>query len=171
MGLPTETLEDIAGIAELAEKIIELYFEQPNRPKGKGVEISISVSTFVPKPHTPFEFVPQATAEQIAERQKHLISSIPKPHRKRIKVSWNDQKISLLEAVLARGDRRLCRVILQAWQNGSRFDSWSDRFCWEHWEKAFAICEVDRHFMPIGNAPIQKFFRGSIWITWSTSRS
>lgn len=146
MGLPTETLEDIAGIAELAEKIIGLYFDQPNRPKGKGVEISISVSTFVPKPHTPFEFVPQATAEQIAERQKHLIASIPKPHRKRVKVSWNDQKISLLEAVLARGDRRLCRVILQAWQNGSRFDSWSDRFCWEHWEKAFAICGVDPAF-------------------------
>lgn len=146
MGLPTETLEDIAGIAALAEKIIALYFAQKNRPKGKGVEISISVSTFVPKPHTPFEFVPQATAEQIAERQKHLIASIPKQHRKRIKVNWNDQKISLLEAVLARGDRRLSHVILQAWQNGSRFDSWSDRFCWEHWEKAFAACELDPAF-------------------------
>ena len=146
MGLPTETLEDIAGIAALAEKIIALYFAQKSRPKGKGVEISISVSTFVPKPHTPFEFVPQATAEQIAERQKHLIASIPKQHRKRIKVSWNDQKISLLEAVLARGDRRLSRVILQAWQNGSRFDSWSDRFCWENWEKAFAACGLDPAF-------------------------
>lgn len=146
MGLPTETLEDIAGIAALAEKIIALYFAQKNRPKGKGVEISISVSTFVPKPHTPFEFVPQATVEQIAERQKHLIASIPKQHRKRIKVNWNDQKISLLEAVLARGDRRLSHVILQAWQNGSRFDSWSDRFCWEHWEKAFAACELDPAF-------------------------
>lgn len=146
MGLPTETLEDIAGIAALAEKIIALYFAQKNRPKGKGVEISISVSTFVPKPHTPFEFVPQATVEQIAERQKHLIASIPKQHRKRIKVNWNDQKISLLEAVLARGDRRLSRVILQAWQNGSRFDSWSDRFCWENWEKAFAACELDPAF-------------------------
>ena len=61
MGLPTETLDDIAGIAQLAEKIINLYFEQPNRPKGKGVEISISVATFVPKPHTPFMLVPQAT--------------------------------------------------------------------------------------------------------------
>ncbi len=146
MGLPTETLEDIAGIAELAEKVIALYFEQPKRPKGKGVEISISVATFVPKPHTPFEFVPQATSEQIAEKQKHLISSIPKQHRKRIKVSWNDQRISLLEAVLARGDRRLSRVILEAWRNGSRFDSWSDRFCWEHWEKAFAACELDPAF-------------------------
>ena len=146
MGLPTETLEDIAGIAALAEKIIALYFAQKNRPKGKGVEISISVSTFVPKPHTPFEFVPQATVEQIAERQKHLIASIPKQHRKRIKVNWNDQKISLLEAVLARGDRRLSHVILQAWQNGSRFDSWSDRFCWENWEKAFAACELDPAF-------------------------
>lgn len=146
MGLPTETLEDIAGIAALAEKIIALYFAQKNRAKGKGVEISISVSTFVPKPHTPFEFVSQATAEQISERQKHLIASIPKQHRKRIKVNWNDQKISLLEAVLARGDRRLSRVILQAWQNGSRFDSWSDRFCWENWEKAFVACELDPAF-------------------------
>ena len=71
MGLPTETLDDIAGIAQLAEKIINLYFEQPNRPKGKGVEISISVATFVPKPHTPFMLVPQATREQVAEKQQH----------------------------------------------------------------------------------------------------
>ena len=146
MGLPTETLDDIAGIAQLAEKIINLYFEQPNRPKGKGVEISISVATFVPKPHTPFMLVPQATREQVAEKQQHLIRSIPLKHKKRIRVSWNDQLVSLLEAVLARGDRRLSAVIRRAWENGSRFDSWSDRFCWENWEKAFAECGLDPAF-------------------------
>ena len=146
MGLPTETLDDIAGIAQLAEKIINLYFEQPNRPKGKGVEISISVATFVPKPHTPFMLVPQATREQVAEKQQHLIRSIPLKHKKRIRVSWNDQLVSLLEAVLARGDRRLSAVIRKAWENGSRFDSWSDRFCWENWEKAFAECGLDPAF-------------------------
>jgi radical SAM family uncharacterized protein len=146
MGLPTETLEDVAGIAELAGKIIGRYFAGGKRPKGKGVEISISVATFVPKPHTPFMFVPQATAEEIQEKQAHLISSIPKRDAKRIKISWNDQRISLLEATLARGDRRLGQVILQAWKNGSRFDSWSDRFCWENWEKAFAACGLDPAF-------------------------
>ena len=146
MGLPTETLDDIAGIAQLAEKIINLYFEQPNRPKGKGVEISISVATFVPKPHTPFMLVPQATREQVAEKQQHLIRSIPLKHKKRIRVSWNDQQVSLLEAVLARGDRRLSAVIQKAWENGSRFDSWSDRFCWENWEKAFAECGLEPAF-------------------------
>ena len=146
MGLPTETLDDIAGIAQLAEKIINLYFEQPNRPKGKGVEISISVATFVPKPHTPFMLVPQATREQVAEKQQHLIRSIPLKHKKRIRVSWNDQLVSLLEAVLARGDRRLSAVIRKAWENGSRFDSWSDRFCWENWEKAFAECGLEPAF-------------------------
>ena len=95
MGLPTETLDDIAGIAQLAEKIINLYFEQPNRPKGKGVEISISVATFVPKPHTPFMLVPQATREQVAEKQQHLIRSIPLKHKKRIRVSWNDQLVKI----------------------------------------------------------------------------
>lgn len=137
MGLPTETDEDIAGIAEIADRLVDMFFQNPNRPKGKMIQISISVATFVPKPFTPFEFEPQATEEEVRHKQEHLVSSIDPRNAKRIKVSWHEFRISQLEGVLARGDRRLCDAIYEAWRNGSRFDSWSDRFNWECWEKAF----------------------------------
>lgn len=76
MGLPTETLDDIAGIAELAQKVVELYYSNPNKPKGKGVTVSISVASFVPKPHTPFQWEPQDTMDMLVEKQKHLLSSV-----------------------------------------------------------------------------------------------
>ncbi len=137
MGLPTETDEDIAGIAEIADRLVDMFFQNPNRPKGKMIQISISVATFVPKPFTPFEFEPQATEEEVRHKQEHLVNSINPRNAKRIKVSWHEFRISQLEGVLARGDRRLCDAVYEAWKNGSRFDSWSDRFNWECWEKAF----------------------------------
>jgi radical SAM family uncharacterized protein len=146
MGLPTETDEDIAGIAEIADRIVNLFFETANRPRGKMVQISVSVATFVPKPFTPFVFEPQATEEAVRHKQEHLVASISPRNARRIKVSWHDFRISQLEGVLARGDRRLSQVIAAAWKNGSRFDSWSDRFCWEHWEKAFAACNLTPEF-------------------------
>lgn len=76
MGLPTETLDDIAGIAELAQKVVELYYSNPNKPKGKGVTVSISVASFVPKPHTPFQWEPQDTMDMLVEKQKHLLSYV-----------------------------------------------------------------------------------------------
>ena len=76
IGLPTETDEDIIGIAELAQRVVDLFYEMPNRPKGKGVEVSISTATFIPKPFTPFQFEPQSTKEEIEEKQKLLVSSI-----------------------------------------------------------------------------------------------
>ncbi len=146
MGLPTETDDDIAGIAKIADRIIELFFKSVNRSRGKTVQISISVATFVPKPFTPFEFEPQATEEEIRHKQEHLVSSINPRNARRIKVSWHEFNISQLEGVLARGDRRLSDVIYEAWKNGSRFDSWSDRFKWECWEKAFKKCGISPEF-------------------------
>lgn len=146
MGLPTETDEDIAGIAETADRIVELFFKNPDRPRGKMVQVSISVATFVPKPFTPFEFEPQATEEEVRHKQEHLVNSINPRNARRVKVSWHEFRISQLEGVLARGDRRLSGVIYEAWKNGSRFDSWSDRFKWECWEKAFEKCDIAPEF-------------------------
>ncbi len=144
MGLPTETDEDIIGIAELAEKIVDLYYQNPNRPKGRHVSISVSCATFVPKPFTPFEFEPQASAEEIDRRQKLLLGSIRS--KKRINVSWHNYKVSILEAVLAKGDRRLGEVIYEAWKSGCKFDSWSEFYRYELWVKAFEKAGLDMDF-------------------------
>lgn len=143
MGLPTETDEDIVGIAELAQRIIDLFYSIENRPKGKGVQISISCATFVPKPFTPFQFEPQDTREEIERKQKLLLSSVK---TKKIRVSYHDCNVSLLEAVLAKGDRRLCDVIYTAWKKGCKFDSWSEYYRFDLWLEAFAECGVDPAF-------------------------
>ena len=143
LGLPTETLEDIEGIAVLTQKIVDLFYEINKGKKGKTVNISISTATFVPKPHTPFEFEPQATEEEIKERQKHLLDCIS---TRKIKCSYHNQNVSLLEAVLARGDRKLCDVIYEAWRLGCNLDSWDEHFNFELWQKAFERCGVNPEF-------------------------
>lgn len=143
MGLPTETDEDIVGIAELAQRIADLYYSIENRPKGRGVQISISTATFVPKPFTPFQFEPQDTREEIERKQKLLVDSVKS---RKIKVSWHDPNVSILEAVLAKGDRRLCKVIYTAWKKGCKFDSWSEYYRFDLWREAFSECGVDPAF-------------------------
>ena len=143
LGLPTETDEDVKGITELAQRIIDLYYSLPSRPKGRGVQISISTATFVPKPFTPFEFEPQATREEIMHKQQVLMDSITS---KKIKASWHDPSTSILEAVLARGDRRLSQVIYKAWKKGSKFDSWGEHFNFENWNDAFKECGLEMEF-------------------------
>ncbi|MDE6798084.1 MAG: TIGR03960 family B12-binding radical SAM protein [Ruminococcus sp.] len=143
MGLPTETDEDIKGIAELSQRIIDLYYSLPDKPKGRGVQISISCATFVPKPFTPFEFEAQDTREMIEHKQKLLLDSV---NRKRVKVSYHDANVSILEAVLAKGDRRLCDVIYTAWKKGCKFDSWGEYFRFEKWVEAFDECNIDMSF-------------------------
>ena len=102
-GLPTETPEDIVGMAELGQKIVDCFYQNPDRPKGKGVTVSMSASCFVPKAFTPFQWEPQATMEELREKQKLLVQSV---HTKKISLSWHDAKTSMIEAVFARGDRR-----------------------------------------------------------------
>ena len=143
MGLPTETDEDIVGIAELANRIIDLYYSIENRPKGRGVQISISCATFVPKPFTPFQFEPQDTREMIEHKQKLLLDSVK---TKKIKVSYHNPDVSLLEVILAKGDRRLCKVIYTAWKKGCKFDSWDEYFHFDRWLKAFEECGIDTSF-------------------------
>ena len=134
LGLPTETDEDLEGIAALDQKIIDLFYSLPERPKGKSPSVSISVSTFVPKPFTPFQFEPQIGKEEIERRQRHLKYS---NKNRRVNISWHDSSTSLLEGAFARGDRRLGRVIEAAFKKGCRFDSWNEFFKPELWEEAF----------------------------------
>lgn len=143
MGLPTETLDDIKGIADLAQKVVDLFYSMPNRPKGKSVSVSISVACFVPKPYTPFEFEPQDTMEQLREKQKYLLSCV---RSRKISVSYHDSATSVLEAALARGDRRLCAVVEGAFRRGSRLDSWETHFKPDAWEESFAEAGLDSKF-------------------------
>jgi len=143
MGLPTETDEDIVGIADLAQRVVDLYYSIENKPKGRGVQVSISTATFVPKPFTPFQFEPQDTREEIERKQKLLVDSVK---TKKIKVSWHDPNVSILEAVLAKGDRRLCEVIYTAWRKGCKFDSWSEYYKFDKWMEAFEECGVSPEF-------------------------
>lgn len=143
MGLPTETMEDIEGIAELGQKIVDLYYALPERPKGKSVSVSISCATFVPKPFTPFQFEPQDDAAAIKAKQEHLLESVK---TRKIQLSWHDPATSLLEAVLARGDRRVGAVIYDAWKRGCIFDSWGECFHFDRWQEAFAACGLDPAF-------------------------
>lgn len=145
LGLPTETLDDIKAIKELADKIIDLYYNTKGRSK-KAISISISLSTFIPKPFTPFEYEPQATEEQINERQKYLLDIIGSKGRRRIDVSWSHYDTTILEAVLARGDRKLSAVIYEAWKNGCKLDGWNEYFKPDIWNAAFEKFGIDKAF-------------------------
>lgn len=143
LGLPTETNEDLEGIANLAQKVVDEYYSNPSRKKGKPVSVSISVATFVPKPFTPFQFEPQALLEEIPEKQKHLLESV---RTKKITVSYHQSYTSLLEGVFARGDRKLCDVLLKAHQHGLKLDGWDECFDYETWMKCFEECGIDTAF-------------------------
>lgn len=144
MGLPGETMDDIKGIADTAKKVIDIYYSMPNRPKGRGAEVSIGVSCFVPKPFTPFQFVPQDTSEQLKEKQAYLLECVS--NNRRIKVSYHDSETSFLEAVLARGDRRLSKVIFDAYKKGCIFDGWFECFNYQNWLDSFKENNIDMAF-------------------------
>lgn len=143
MGLPTETMEDIEGIAELGMKVVHAFYNNPERQKGTGVQVSISCSSFIPKPFTPFQWEPEDTMQLLKEKQEHLLNSIP---TKKIKVSYHQTPTSLIEGVLARGDRRLSSVIYNAFINGCKFDSWDNKFKFDVWMKAFEVNNLDPLF-------------------------
>lgn len=143
MGLPTETMEDIEGIANLGMDVVHAFYSNPNRQKGTGLQVNISCSSFIPKPFTPFQWEPEDSMESLKAKQKHLLESIPS---KKIKVSYHETPISLLEGVLARGDRRLSAVIYSAFKDGCKFDSWDEHFKFDSWMKAFKEHNIDPYF-------------------------
>lgn len=143
MGLPTETMEDIEGIANLGMDVIHAFYRNPNRQKGTGLQVNISCSSFIPKPFTPFQWEPEDTMESLKAKQKHLLESIPS---KKIKVSYHETPTSLLEGVLARGDRRLSAVLYSAYKKGCKFDSWDEHFKFDAWMEAFEENNLDPYF-------------------------
>lgn len=143
LGLPTETDEDLLGIIKLGQKIVDAFYSMPDKPKGKSVNVSISVSSFVPKPFTPFQYEPQDTLDEIKRKQLLLKSNVSS---RKISLTYHDSSTSFLEGVLARGDRRLCNVIEDAWRSGCKFDSWSECFLVNNWLEAFKNEGLDPSF-------------------------
>ena len=142
-GLPTETLEDIEGIADLATRVVGEYFKLPKPERPKGIGVTISVACFVPKPFTPFQWERQDSFEQLIEKQEHLKNSIKD---KRVRYTYHDAKVSFIEAVLARGDRRLAPAIAYAVEDGALFDAWDEYFDYDRWIRAFERAGVDTAF-------------------------
>ncbi len=143
IGLPFETDEDVLGICELVKKIESIYYSVPKEKRGKRFGITVSVSTFVPKPHTPFQWAPQDSFETILRKQDLLKENL---RSKNIRLNWHDAETSVLEAVFARGDRRLGRVLLEAHKLGCKLDGWNEYFSFETWQKAFQNANVDMTF-------------------------
>jgi len=139
LGLPTETMDDVQEIVQLIDKIYSLG----RKDTGRRPQIRVSVSTFVPKPHTPFQWVAQANQSELDAKHDLLKQGL---RRTRSHLSWPEYKVSLLEAVLSRGDRRLGRVIYHAWQLGSTFDAWDEHFNYENWLRAFAEAGLEPDF-------------------------
>ena len=149
LGLPTETYEDIEGIAVLSNEIAIAFYSIPKeqRPGNGRVDIVTSTSFFVPKPFTPFQWVAQNSNEQFLDKQRFLNHKIKDQiNHKSIKYNWHDVELTRLEGILARGDRKLCRVLLAAYENGCLYDSWSENFKYDMWLKAFEDTGVDPDF-------------------------
>ena len=142
-GLPTETFEDLDGIADLAGKVVRKYFETPKHIRAKGLRVNCSASCFVPKPFTPFQWEPQDTLAQFEEKQKHLCHIM---HIKGVEFNWHEPQVSFLEAVFARGDRRTADALEAAWRLGCRFDGWTDQFKFDKWMEAFEQTGVNPEF-------------------------
>lgn len=144
IGLPTETYEDLDGIVALAKKVGDAYFRVPKGQRNKGLRIAVSVSTFVPKPCTPFQWCKQDTTDEIVAKQ-HYLKDLFKGVRG-VEYNYHSPKLSSLEAVFSRGDRRLADVLQAAFESGCHFDSWNDFFEYDKWLAAFEKCNVDRAF-------------------------
>ncbi len=147
LGLPGETYNDIEGIAILSDEIAREYYTIPKENRNGKVNIVTSTSIFVPKPFTPFQWAPMDTMEQAREKRDFLLSKIREQlNAKSIKYNCHDADVSSLEGVFARGDRRLCNVIRQAYESGCMYDAWSEYFHYDKWKKAFEDNNLDMEF-------------------------
>ncbi len=142
LGLPTETDEDVLGIADVAARVMHAWRESAQN-KQRGVRITVSTSWFVPKPHTAFQWEPQISKEEYERRVKLLRENML---TKSVTYNWHDSDTSYMEAVISRGDRRLCRVIETAWRKGEHLSAWEEYFSLDRWLEAFEECGLDPHF-------------------------
>ena len=152
LGLPTETDDDVRGIAEMANQVLHCW-RMYAKNKNRGVKITISTSCFIPKPHSPFQWEPQVSVEEYLRRVNLLRSSIT---AKNVTYNWHDAETSLIEAVLSRGDRRVADAIELVWRRGGRLDAWSDYFSVERWMQAFADTGVDPDFYALRERPVDE---------------
>lgn len=148
LGLPTETEEDMKGIAHLAERIAEEYYDTVPKEKRHGkVQIVVSTSFFVPKPFTPFQWAPMYTEQDFIHKAKVVKEEIrAQLNQKSIKYNWHEPDVTTLEGFLARGDRRASEVILKAYEKGALYDAWSESFRYDIWKEAFAETGIDIEF-------------------------
>lgn len=147
LGLPTENYEDIEGIATLSDKIAREYYTIPKEERNGRVSIVSSTSFFVPKPFTPFQWVRMNTSEEFLEKQRFLNGKMREQlNAKSIKYNWHEAELTMLEGVLARGDRRLSKIVYDAYKAGCIYDSWSEHFKYELWMKAFEDNNMDPLF-------------------------
>lgn len=151
LGLPTETLDDIESIVHMVRQGVPAL----RKGGGKALQLKVSTSAFVPKAHTPFQWVAQHTEEELNARIEALRLGMRKSG---LRLSWQDPKMSLLEGVLARGDRRLSQAIYRAWQLGATFDAWSEHFNYEKWGRAFDECGLDPAFYANRQRPLDEIF-------------
>lgn len=142
-GLPTERDEDIAGIADLAGQVVHRYYDVPKERRGRGVSVTVSVSCFIPKPFTPFQWEAQNSLEELSRKQEYLRTCITD---RKISYHYHNAKVSKLEAVFARGDRRLSRVLLLAAEENRIFDAWDEGFDYDAWVRLFARAGIDPTF-------------------------
>lgn len=147
LGLPTETLEDIEDIAILSDKIAREYYTIPKEKRNGKVSITSSTSFFVPKPFTPFQWTRMCTIEEFLEKQKFLNRKMKEQlNQKSIKYNWHEAELTILEGIFARGDRKLSKVILDAYNLGCIYDSWSEYFKYDKWVEAFNKNDIDMDF-------------------------
>lgn len=160
LGLPTETPEDIRGIAELSNEIAALYYETvPKENRNGKCQIVASTSFFIPKPFTPFQWAPQCTREDFLEKAYFTRNAISEQlNQKSIKYNWHEADVSVLEGVLARGDRKIGPVLVKAYENGCLFDAWSEHYKNEVWMEAFAQCGVDPDFYTVRERALDEIF-------------
>ncbi len=159
LGHPTETEEDMKGIAWLAEKIAERYYEVPKEKRNGKCQIVVSTSFFVPKPFTPFQWAQMCTKEEFLHRAYIVNHEIKDQlNKKSIKYNWHEADVTILEGVLARGDRKVAKVIKKAYEKGCLFDSWTEGFKNELWMEAFAECGVDIDFYTIRKRALDEVF-------------
>lgn len=155
IGLPTETMDDVLAILDLGKKVVDAFYANQDKPKGKAVEVSLSAAAFVPKPFTPFQWFGQDTMEALQEKQRELKSN---NRSRRVSVSYHGAQTSFLEAVFARGDRRLCAVLEKAVEAGFHFDSWDECFDFDRWMEIFEACGLDPAFYANRTRPFDEVF-------------
>ena len=159
LGLPTETVEDMEGLALLAEKVAEEYYKVPKEQRFGKVQVVSSTSFFVPKPFTPFQWATMFTKEEYLKKA-HIVNTKMKEmlNHKSLRYNWHEADVTVLEGVMARGDRKVAAVIEEAYKNGALYDSWSESFKNDVWMKAFETCGVDPEFYTLRERSLDEVF-------------